>query len=139
MRYLFATVISKVAVALDSDFRGSGSSGQVLANENTSKHFRQHRPSVLRKGNQPFPQGTDTVDFHQSRLNHLYLKLNLDNAPQFVVFMSGLWTLCVRQNLTVTCQTLCHFTPANLKADSVPPCQVPKLALQSILASEYLV
>ncbi|KAI2661655.1 Forkhead box protein P3 [Labeo rohita] len=47
---------TKVAVALDSDFRGSGSSGQVLANENTSKHFRQHRPSVLRKGNQPFPQ-----------------------------------------------------------------------------------
>uniref|UniRef100_A0A8C0YM14 Forkhead box P3a n=2 Tax=Cyprinus carpio TaxID=7962 RepID=A0A8C0YM14_CYPCA len=56
---------TKVSVDLDSDFRGSGSSHiqnstlkQQSSSENTSKYFRQHRPSVLRKGNQPFPQGT---------------------------------------------------------------------------------
>ncbi|XP_016317438.1 forkhead box protein P3a isoform X1 [Sinocyclocheilus anshuiensis] len=61
---------TKVSVALESDFRGSGSSHiqnstlqQETASENTSKHFRQHRPSVLRKGNQPFPQACGVHDW----------------------------------------------------------------------------
>lgn len=53
--------------------------------------------------------------------------------------MTGFWTLCVRQNLTATCQTRAHFTPANLKTDSVPLCQVLSLEAQKILGSEYLV
>ncbi|KTG44871.1 hypothetical protein cypCar_00006939 [Cyprinus carpio] len=61
---------TKVSVASDSDFKGSGSSHiqnstlpQQTASENTSKHFRQHRPSVLRKGNQPFPQACGVHDW----------------------------------------------------------------------------
>ncbi|XP_026115403.1 forkhead box protein P3-like isoform X2 [Carassius auratus] len=57
------SMATEVSVDLDSDFRGSGSSHiqssalkQQSASGNTSKYFRQHRPSVLRKGNQPFPQ-----------------------------------------------------------------------------------
>ncbi|XP_067251128.1 forkhead box protein P3a [Chanodichthys erythropterus] len=56
---------TKVSVAMESDISGAGSSHiqnsilqQQSSSENTSKHFRQHRPSVLRKGNQPFPQVT---------------------------------------------------------------------------------
>ncbi|XP_016136538.1 forkhead box protein P3-like [Sinocyclocheilus grahami] len=61
---------SKVSVDLDSDFRDSGSSHienstlkQQSASENTSKYFRQDRPSVLRKGNQPFPQAFGVHDW----------------------------------------------------------------------------
>ncbi|XP_042618236.1 forkhead box protein P3-like isoform X2 [Cyprinus carpio] len=61
---------TKVSVDLDSDFRGSGSSHiqnstlkQQSSSENTSKYFRQHRPSVLRKGNQPFPQAFGVHDW----------------------------------------------------------------------------
>ncbi|XP_043102439.1 forkhead box protein P3a isoform X3 [Puntigrus tetrazona] len=57
-------------VALGSDFRGSRSSHnqnstlqQQTASENASKDFRQHRPSVLRKGNQPFPQACGVHDW----------------------------------------------------------------------------
>jgi len=53
--------------------------------------------------------------------------------------MTGLWTLCVRQNLTAICQTQSHFTPANLKTDSVTLGQVLSLDAQKILGSEYLV
>ncbi|XP_067269824.1 forkhead box protein P3a [Pseudorasbora parva] len=70
-------IATKVSFAVESDLRGAGSSHihssnstphiplqQQHASEKTSTpvkiytHFRPHRPSVLRKGNQPFPQPT---------------------------------------------------------------------------------
>uniref|UniRef100_A0A671MDB9 Forkhead box protein P3-like n=1 Tax=Sinocyclocheilus anshuiensis TaxID=1608454 RepID=A0A671MDB9_9TELE len=78
---------TKVSVALESDFRGSGSSHiqnstlqQETASENTSKHFRQHRPSVLRKGNQPFPQGDGNSVEKSGHLSELLQPAACQNA-----------------------------------------------------------
>nr|CAT02414.1 forkhead box protein [Danio rerio] len=60
---------TKISVALESDLRGLGSSRnqnftlqKQSASGSTTKYFKQHRPSVLRKGNQPFPQGGNIVE-----------------------------------------------------------------------------
>ncbi|XP_056319541.1 forkhead box protein P3a isoform X1 [Danio aesculapii] len=61
---------TKISVALEGDLRGLGSSRnqnsslqKQSASGSTSKYFRQHRPSVLRKGNQPFPQACSGHDW----------------------------------------------------------------------------